>query len=161
MEGACFWGANLASTYMTGGNFQNADFRTANFLDTCLAEADCTNANFEGAYFSRTIMTDINLSGCQFSCPSLFTLNLYDTKSLKGATYSHLGEQDCDLSSTPLVIRGLPKPLIIMNDSIIWGGTAKKIDIRDDILGMLEAQIQAKNIHQFNVLEEIDRKIGS
>lgn len=161
MAGACFWGANLASTDMTGGDFTNADFRAANFLDTCLAEANCENANFEGAYFSRTIMTDTNLTNCQFSCPSLFTLNLSDIQSLKGSIYSHLGEQDCNLSNIPLIIRGLPKQMIILDDSVIWGGSVKKIDMRDEVLGALENLIQAKNLHQFNSLEEIDRKIGA
>ncbi|HPD82776.1 MAG: pentapeptide repeat-containing protein [Alphaproteobacteria bacterium] len=130
---------------MSEGNFQNADFRTANFLDTCLVEADCEGANFEGAYFSRTLFTYANLCKTQFSCPSLFTIDLAGVKTLEGAVYSHLGEVDCDLSHAPLIIRGLHKPLIFMDDYTIIGAEIRKIALRQHVL---EAILDQTNTHK-------------
>lgn len=133
MQGACFWGANLNSANMSGGNFQESDFRTANFLNTCLAEAECNEANFSGAYFSRTIFRNSDLSNTRFSCPSIFTIDLIEAKTLQGAIYCHLGEVDCALSHAPLIIRGLKRPLVFMDDTVLVGTNLEKISLRHDL----------------------------
>jgi uncharacterized protein YjbI with pentapeptide repeats len=148
MEKACFWGANLNGTNMSDGNFEKADFRTAHFLDTCLAEANCEDANFEGAYFSRTIFTDTNLCKAQFSCPSIFTIDLSHVAGMEGAIYSHLGEVDCDLSHAPLIIRGLSKPMIFMDDCMLIGNDLKKISMRNAVL---ESILNQTEIHKIVV----------
>jgi uncharacterized protein YjbI with pentapeptide repeats len=148
MEKACFWGANLNDTNMSEGVFEGADFRTANFVDSCMAEADCTSANFDGAYFSRTIFTGAHLQRTQFSCPSIFTIDLSHTAGLEGAIYSHLGEVDCDLSHAPLIIRGLHKPMIFMDDHMLIGTDVKKIALRQTVL---ESILNQTEIHKIVV----------
>lgn len=134
MENACFWGANLAGAHMSDGNFGKADFRTANFLDTCLAEANCEAANFEGSYFSKTIFIGTNLRKAKFSCPSIFTIDLSHTSGMTGAIYSHLGEVDCDISHAPLIIKGLHKPMVFMDDCTLIGSDLKQISMREAVL---------------------------
>ena len=146
MPYACLWGANLNGANMAEGNFKEADFRTANFLDTCLAEADCSDANFDGSYFSRTILTHSNLQRAQFSCPSIFTTDLSHTATMQGAIYSHLGEVDCDLSHAPLIIQGLPKPVIFMDDCLLIGSEYKKIALREIVLAAILEQEPIKNM---------------
>lgn len=133
MSGACFWGANLNSANMSSGDFQGCDFRTANFLNTCLAESVCTDADFSGSYFSRTIFRNADLSNTRFSCPSVFSIDLIEAKTLEGAIYCHLGEVDCSLSHAPLIIRGLKRPLIFMDDTVLVGTNLEKIALRADL----------------------------
>lgn len=131
MPKACLWGANLTDSNFTAATLKGSDFRASQLLNCCLAEADCSESNFDGAYFSRTILTVTDLSQCQFSCPSLFQNNLADVKTLSGSIYSHLGEEDCSLSYTPLIIQGLPKRMIFMDQHAIIGSDLKKTDMRD------------------------------
>lgn len=145
MTGACLWGANLSGANLGDAHLQGADFRTANFLDTCLAESRCHGANFSGAYFSRTIVRFSDLSKTRFSCPSIFSLDLAEAKTLAGAVYCHLGEVDCDLSHAPLIIRGLKKPMIFMDDSVLVGADVQKISLRSVLAeGILEQISQQK-----------------
>lgn len=145
MAQACFWGANLKGADMSDGDFTKADFRTANFLDTCLVDTFCAGANFDGAYFSRTILRGADLSQTRFSCPSIFTTDLVEVRAMEGAIYSHLGEVDCALSHAPIIIRGLQKPLIFMDDVALVGGKIKQINLRSAVLkGILEPIAQEK-----------------
>lgn len=153
MRGACFWGANLGKADMSEGDFEGADFRTANLLDTCLAESNCHEANFSGAYFSRTIVIAADLSETVFSCPSIFSVDLQEAETLRGAVYNHLGETECDLSHAPLIIRGLQKPLVFMDDSVLVGTTIKKIAIREQVLGALNHQVAEKKLLEYEGLE--------
>lgn len=146
MPQACFWGANLNSANMSGGDFSGSDFRTANFANSCLAESDCTGADFSGAYFSSTIFRQADLSNTRFSCPSIFSIDLVDAAALTGAIYSHLGEEECDLSHAPLIIRGLERPLIFMDDTVLIGTKAIKIPMREAILESILAPIENCNI---------------
>ncbi len=121
MSGACLWGANLSGTNMSHGNFDNVDFRTANLSHSCLAYSDCHKSDFRGSYFSNTIVEQTDLSDALFSCPSIFSIDLIRAKALEGALYNHMGEKMCDLSNAPLIIRGLDKQIVFMNDSTIIG----------------------------------------
>jgi len=147
MPNACFWGANLHNVNLSGANLNNSDFRTANLLNTCLAEANCMGADFSGTYFARTILRQTNLENAKFSCPSVFSIELIEAKSLKGAVYSHLGEIDCDLSHAPLIIRGLHKPLIFMDDCVLVGTDIQKIAMRQKAIQAILAQA---NLHKLS-----------
>ena len=148
MQDSCLWGANLNGANLAGVDFSNADFRTANLLNCCLAESNCSGVNFSGAYFSRTIFRDTDLSNTRFSCPSLFTLDLSDVMTLSGAVYCHQGEVDCDLSHAPLIIRGLKKPLVFMDDSVLVGADIKKIALRDVVSAGVFDAISAQRLLQ-------------
>ncbi len=153
MPQACFWGANLNDANMSGGDFNNSDFRTANFVDTCLAESSCIEADFSGAYFSRTIFRQADLSRAQFSCPSIFSLDLADAHTLKGAIYSHMGEEDCDLSHAPLIIRGLEQPLVFMDDTVLIGTKSIKTSMRRAVLESILIPIAQGNIMESEELK--------
>lgn len=137
MPQACLWGANLSGADMSEGDYSGADFRAANFVDTALGDSNLSDADLSGAYFSKTILTQTCLRATRFSCPSIFTLNLVDAATLQGSIYSHQGEIECDLSHAPLVIRGLQRPIICMDDAVLVGTTLKKIEMREDIMRAL------------------------
>ena len=146
MPQSCLWGANLNGANMCEGNFAKSDFRTAHLPDTCLSEADCHGVNFEGAYFSRTQLIGTDLTGVQFSCPSIFSVDLAHVASLQGASYSHQGEIECDLSHAPLIIHGLHKPMIFMDDCVLVGQEHRKIALRNAVLSSLLGQEVVKKI---------------
>lgn len=146
MPKACFWGANLNDVDMSEGNFEGADFRASNLLNSCLAYSNCTDANFEGAYFSKTIMTGANLTQVKFSCPSIFSIDLAAAETMQGAIYSHLGEVECDLSHAPLIIQGLHKPLIFMDDCMLIGGTYEKLSLRQVVLDAILGETKIHKI---------------
>lgn len=133
MKGACLWGANLTGTNMSDCELEGVDFRASILKDTCLSYSNCRSANFHGAYFSKTLIDGVDLSQAQFSCPSIFSCELQEAASLNDATYAHHGEIECSLSQAPLVIRGLEKPIIIMDNDILIGTThQKRLPISND-----------------------------
>lgn len=148
MPQACFWGANLNGANMSEGTFEGSDFRTANLVDTCLAESSLEGSDFSGAYFSRAIIREAVLSNTRFSCPSIFSIDLAEASDLQGAIYSHMGEEDCDLSHAPLVIKGLPKTLIFMDDTVLVGTRSIKIPLREDILRAILIPIEQSKIEE-------------
>jgi uncharacterized protein YjbI with pentapeptide repeats len=140
LEKACLWGACLTNADMSNCALSGADFRAANMKDACLAEADCSKVDFSGAYFSRTIIRHADLSGTRYSCPSIFTLDLNEANSLKRSVYSHRGEVDCDISRAPVIVRGLEKPLVFMDDKILIGTQLRNIDQKEMIYNFILAQ---------------------
>ncbi len=102
-----------------------------------MAYADCGNSDFSGAYFRHTIVTSTVFRHSIFSCPSIFSINLAEAKTLQGAVYKHLGEIECDLSSAPLVVNGLEKQVILMNDATIIGADLQRIPAREKMKNFL------------------------
>lgn len=146
MPRACLWGANLTDVDFSGAELEEADFRATTLLNSCLAESNCANSNFEGAYFSKTIVTQADLKGCKFSCPSLFQINLAEAKTLQGSIYSHLGEDECDLSHAPLIINGLMKPMIFMDNHVLIGGDLRLSNMRERLLSSILHEIENEKI---------------
>lgn len=153
LKGASFWGANLEKANLTGVNLQNSDCRNANFKDCCLAESNCHQADFRGSYFSRTLFTDTDLSNTKFSCPSLFNINLSDARSLENATYIHKGEVDCDLSIPPVIIHGLPKNIILMQERTLIGNSLYDIGLYHRIFSSFEKVIHYEKIMKTKIVK--------
>ena len=153
MDGACLWGANLSYADMSDVSLKKADCRNMNFQNCCLALTDGSGSDFKGSYFSQTIVTDTNLSNTKFSCPSVFSLNFQDAKTLKDAIYSHRGEVDCDLSAPPIVIYGLPKNIILMKDKVIIGTSLYDAPLQDKIFDSFLQLMNFEKSLQDNHLE--------
>ncbi len=122
LAGACLWGARLDGAQMAGGDFIGVDFRTAHMKEACLAESVCTDADFRGAYVPGLIVRDADFSGARFSCPTVFTVPWEEAASLDGAVYWHRGETACPLSRRPIVVSGLPRRVVVMQDHVLIGG---------------------------------------
>jgi hypothetical protein len=125
-RGACFHGANLRGANLSECLLEEADFRLADLAETCLAESSMIMCKFDGAYFSSgTIITGADFSGSTFSCPTFFNLKLSDAASTYQAIYSHMGEIDCPIAQTPIVIHGLPFVVVFMDKHLKIGTEVK------------------------------------
>ncbi len=150
---ACLWGANLTRANMTGAQLHGSDCRNANIKDCCLAESDCSGVDFRGSYFSNTIFREANLENTIFSCLSLFNQNLTEIKSLENAIYVHKGEVDCDLSSVPITILGLPKIIILMKEKILIGNFLYDINFYSDFFSSFLKFIDQEKLLKFKTLK--------
>lgn len=121
LAGACLWGAQLAHAQMSGADFTGADFRLSDLKDACLAQSSCRGCDFRGAYFTGAIVRDSYFDAAEFSCPSIFSVPWEEAASLKGAVYWHKGEVPCALSRAPLVISGLPRRVVMMQNHVLIG----------------------------------------
>lgn len=119
--GASFWGADFTASDVGFANLQNADLRNATFKDTCFAQTDFTGADLRGAYFSRTLVEGACLDRIVVSCPTFWDCDLRSADSLKGARFTHKGEHTVLLCSSPLVIHGLKRRMVLMEDLCFWG----------------------------------------
>jgi len=128
MPGACFWGARLNGANLSDGDFRGSDFRTAILLNACMGGSDFDQTDFSGAFFARTIIADSVLSRCRFSCPSIFSLDLGMAQSLQGSVYNHFGERECNVSTPPIIIQGLTKPVIWFGEDLLIGHEIQSFD---------------------------------
>jgi hypothetical protein len=119
---ACLWGADLTGADITMADLSGCDLRNACLENACLAHSNLTGAHLEGAFFSKALLEGADLSNIRFSCASLFDCDLRLVQSLNGATFVPDGEVEVALRSCPVVIKGLPQNLVIMENECLQGG---------------------------------------
>jgi len=113
---------------LSGCDLTSVDFRLSNLKDACLALSECQYTDFSGVFFSKTIIGGVNFSGCKFSCPSVFSIDLSLAASLEKARYILDGEIECELTKPPITIYGLESPLVIMNGCLLSEGEVKNLN---------------------------------
>ena len=118
---SCFWGANLACADMAGADLSGSDLRNTALDGVCLAHTKLCKVDLQGAYFSHTILEDADLQGARISCISFFDCDLRTVRNLCDATYVHWGEEEIELETPPIVIKGLPQNIILTGHACIRG----------------------------------------
>lgn len=126
MRDACLWGAKLSHADMAEADFSGSDFRAACLKETCLAESILNGCDFRGARLSGAIVSGAHFSGARFSCPSMFTVRWSEARTLKDAVYWHHGEIPCALDRAPLVIFGLGRDIVFLEDHVLHGGVLNR-----------------------------------
>ena len=121
MAGARLSGANLNGANLSEGVFDEVDFTNAELSYACMAQSTFMNANFYGASFGGTDVTDAVIRGCTFSCPSLFNTLLHRAAIFTDCVYVHERGRPCYLRSAPIVIQGLPRDIVYMDDDVKIG----------------------------------------
>ncbi len=134
LQNANLWGANLTGANITEADLSGADCRNTNLKEACIAETNCAHTQFQGSYFSNTILTNSNFAHCQFSCPSLFNLELKDALSFDHAIYHHHGEQECDLSERPIIVKNLPQRVVLFKNKAMIGNEIYNLEFYDAFL---------------------------
>lgn len=121
MAGACLSGVNLNGANLSEGVFDHADMRGADLTYACLALSSLMNVDMTGASFAATDVTDAVISGCQFSCPSVFTTLFRRTAVFKNCSYVHAEKGIFPMSKPPVVISGLSRDIVYLDHTIKLG----------------------------------------
>lgn len=121
LQGACFQDANLLGANLTEAVLDGADFTNANLQAACLRNASLRGCIFDGTQFGATDIGGCNIGGSLFSTPSAFFLNFTDTANMKDCYYSHSSREACMMSRPPVVVHGLPVPVVFMDDHVMMG----------------------------------------
>lgn len=135
LDDAQLSGANLSSANLNGANlsesiFDNANLSGADVSHACFALSSCMNVNMIGTSFGNTDVTDAVISGCQFSCPSVFTMSFGRAAMFANCTYIGMDGMPCRMTKPPVVITGLSREVVYMDDVIKIGNDfVSKIDM--------------------------------
>lgn len=128
MAGARLAGANLNGANLSEGVFDNADFARADLSYACLAVSSFMGVDFHGSSFAATDVTDAVIRDCMFSCPSMFTCLWHRAAVFSDCIYSHDERTNCALTKPPVMISGLPRDIVYMDNAVRIGNdvVAKK-----------------------------------
>lgn len=118
---ARFGNTNLGGANLSEATFDSADFTGANLNAACLCYSSLRGCNFDGVTFGETDITSCDISGSLFSSRSAFYLNFADTSNMTDCYYSVSDKEACLMSRPPIVIHGLPFPVIFMDDHVMIG----------------------------------------
>lgn len=121
MQGGSLWGADLTGADIGFADLRQCDMRCAELKDTCLAQSDLSKADLRGAYFCGTLVEDAVFDGAVVSCPSFWSCDLRQARSMEDLSFLHLGERRIKIKQAPVVIRGLGQDLVLHSRHCAWG----------------------------------------
>lgn len=152
--GCDFSGGNLSGTNMSETNLTNALFPNAALSDVCLCDSVIEDALFFETSFSGTDIAGASINDCLFSCPSFFGVNLHDAKLIKNCRY-YVDSTYCPINKGPIIVNGLEKRIIIMDEHIIlghvvfsfqeWEKTNENTGLKSLIRELKDTKIKRKN----------------
>ncbi len=121
MPGADLSGANLTGTNLSESLLNGADFSGAALYNACLCESALRGCDFRDAAFGATDIAGSDLSESVFSTLSAFSLNFTDCAAMAGCRFEDPAGISCPMSHPPVVIFGLPRPVMMMDRHIKTG----------------------------------------
>lgn len=150
-RGASFWGSDLENTDLGAADLRGTDLRCTNLKDVCLAQSNISGSDLRGAYFSRTIVEGAVLDEVKVSCPSFWGVDLRGVESFKGLVFQHLGEEDIEINTIPLVIHGLESTLVVAQTRCFFGNTCIP---QGDMTQGLETSLQILRVRIDQILRQ-------
>lgn len=149
---ANFRGCTLVGANMSEGSFKGCDFSNALLHGACLNESDFGQAAFIYTRFGDTDCAGTNFEGTVFAGVSALELKFQECLSMTNCLYYHHDGKAYPMSRPPLVIKGLPYLLALLNKHYIKGSEIKSSDtLLDDLYG-------PHNFGDLNLLEQIDQR---
>lgn len=115
LRGADFSGANLAGANLSEAQLDNGLFFGTTLVNAVICESSVKNGHFIDTSFGATLITGSLLDGSNFSTLSAFDLDFQSADSMKNSAFINPCHTICPMNRPPLVIRGLAKPLVIMD----------------------------------------------
>lgn len=136
MDGAILDNALLENANLMGANISEASLRHTCFINaqmhsTVLCESHIEASSFKGALFGATDIAGAKINHCLFDTLSAFSLNFNTTETIGSNGFIAAQEQCCGFSRPPLVLHGLPYPVIRLDHHLLIGNhvfSAHKID---------------------------------
>ena len=110
-----FSGSNLAGANISEAQLDNALFFGATLINASICESSVKGGHFIDTSFGATLITGSALDDSHFSTLSAFDLDFQSAGSMKNCVFINPCHTVCPMNRPPLVIRGLIKPLIIMD----------------------------------------------
>ncbi|MCB9990985.1 MAG: pentapeptide repeat-containing protein [Rhodospirillales bacterium] len=120
LDHANLTGANLSEAHLQGTRFSGTVLHGA-----CLCVSDLRQCDFTGSLFGGTDIAGCTISGTNFSTLSAFSLNFIDTAELNGCIYHSSTGVSCAFSQPPLLLQGLPLPVVFMDRHLKIGTCVK------------------------------------
>lgn len=121
MPEADFRGTNLTGANLSESRLDGANFSGAALYNACLCEAALRGCDFRNAAFGATDIAGADLSGSVFSTLSAFLLNFTDCATMADCRFDDPTGISCPMSSPPIVILGLARPVILLDRHIKAG----------------------------------------
>lgn len=122
--GCDFSGANLAGANLSEARLNNCLFSNARMTDACLCESEIKNTIFHNTLFSTTDLSHAHIERCLFSCFSTFSLNFDEALHFRDCVFN-LQDTNYMMRQPPVVIKGLPRRLVVIGKYIIIGTTIR------------------------------------
>jgi len=110
-----FTNTNLNGANLSEGQFDGSDFTNADVSFACFAMSSLCNANFTNASFGSTDVQDAIITGCQFSCPSVFTTQFHRAEIFENCLYMHDSKGAMTLSKPPISVVGLSHDIVYLD----------------------------------------------
>lgn len=121
LEGADLRGANLEGANLSEARLDKSRLEGANLQGACLCESSLRWCDFRDASFGATQIAGSDLTGSIFSTLSAFTLDFASCQAMAGCIYHNAHGESCPISQPPVVISGLPRPVVLMDRHIKIG----------------------------------------
>lgn len=124
---AGFTGSNLSGANLSEALLDGANFSGATLFGAVLCESSLRGAFFQDALFGGTDIGHSDLSDTAFSTFSAFDLRFEETRAQTGCRFINGCGTICPMNRPPLVIRGVGRPVIVMDRHIKIGSTVHDI----------------------------------
>lgn len=126
LDGGDFRGASFSGSNLTGANLSeclldDTNFSGATLFGTTLCESSIRNAHFDDVLFGATDIAYSDLSGSTFSTQSTFDLQFQGTSDMEGCRFINGCGTICPMSRPPVVVHGLVRILIFMDQHLKIG----------------------------------------
>jgi len=118
---AKFTGANLHEANLSECDFTGADLSHTDLTMACLAISRLYACDMRGASLGLTDVTDAEIMGCRFSCPTIFDTAFHRCHIFQDCLYYDDTGAVLPLATPPIVIKGLPKSMTILDHHIQIG----------------------------------------
>ena len=133
LRGARLTGANLAGANMSDSDLRGCDFTHANLADSCMAYADLRHCDLYYCRIGATDITGARLDNARLAGPDSFALPFASCASMQHCVYYDEDRTAYTLHRPPVVVTGLPEPVVIMEQGIKYGaGLVRPVPLTPD-----------------------------
>lgn len=118
MPGSLLTGCNLTGANLSESHLRGCEFSFASLYNTCLCYSDLSYCDFLSTTFGATDIAGADIRHCQFTTLSCFDLDFWNVRDMDHCAYITPDGVTCEMSSCPVIIKGLLHTPIILMDTV-------------------------------------------